>query len=175
MLRSVFVGSLLAALCLLTLPRAVADDDLPVFRQRRFEPFVTPDPRRCAPSLFEAIDSGLLPPFGWGWGWGWGWGGFGWRGYWPWGGFGVRNGGYGVPFSPSGYHRYPYPYGYNGRFWFPNGPTWPYGSLAPFLWNDFGPLPPLAYSIHPLYPPYFPFAPGFPAGDEAEHYGEYYW
>src|SRR5574337_460593 len=73
---------------------------------------------------------------------------------WGWGSAGVKpipiptfplKGGYG--YSSSGYHRYPYPYGYNGRFWFPNGPTWPYGSLAPYLWNDFGPLPPLAYSI----------------------------
>jgi hypothetical protein len=155
---------------------AAGDDELPVYRERRFDPYVIPDPRRCAPSLVEAVDSGLLPPFGWGWGWI----GYGWRGFWPWGGYGLRYSGWGVPYfgygySSIGYHRYSYPYGYNGRFWFPNGPTWPYGSLAPYLWNDFGPLPPLAYSIRPLYPPYFPFAPGFPNGDEVNHYGEYYW
>src|SRR6266567_3491132 len=135
----------LAALELGLATAAHADDELPVIRERRFGPFVTPDPRRNAPSLVEAIGSGLRPPFGWGWyGFGgypgaWGWG--------PWGGYGGLSWG-----------RYPYPYGFNGRFWYPNGPTWPYGSLAPNLGpSHFGPLPPLNYSIYPIYSSQFPF------------------
>src|SRR5438445_9571291 len=138
---------------------ACADDEPPIFRERRFDPYVTPDPRHCAPSLGQAIGSGLLPPFDWGWN------GLGYTGWWggvPWGGYGYS--------AWGGYHRYPYPYGYNGRFWFPNGPTWPYGSLAPNLGSDFGPLPPLGYSIYPLQ---FPFVTGNGNGDAAEHLGPY--
>jgi hypothetical protein len=165
------IRSIAAAICFATLAFcsaaiAPAEDELPVFRERRYDPYFTPDPRRGAPTLAEAIDSGLIPPFGWGWyGFGyptaWGWG--------SWGGYG------GLPLAGSPY-RYPYPNGFNGRFWYPNGPSWPYGSLAPHLGpSHFGPLPPLGYSIYPFYPPQFPYASGIPIGDEAEPLGPYYW
>ncbi len=64
--------------------------DVPCCRVRRFEPYVTPDPRSCAPSFSEAVGSGLLPPFGWGWY------GFGWPGYWGWGSGGWGSGGWGL-------------------------------------------------------------------------------
>jgi hypothetical protein len=155
----------LSALALGSTAAARADDELPVFRPRRCEPFVTPDPRRNAPSLAEAIGGGLLPPFDWGWygfggypgvsGWGWG----------TWGGYGGLSWG-----------RYPYPYGFNGRFWYPNGPTWPYGSLAPNLGpSHFGPLPPMSYSIHPLYPLQFPYTGGATVGNGVDAVGPYYW
>lgn len=148
---------------------AAADDESPVYRERRFGPYVEPEPRNCAPTLAQAIETGLLPPWGWGW-YGYGYSGFpgwsypgrGWYGGWDW------NGGWGG--WPG---RYPYPYGYNGHYWYPNGPTWPYGSLSPLLGpSQYGPLPPLNYSFYPVL---CPWAPGPWFGGPWDEPGLYYW
>ncbi len=139
--------------------------DLPCYRVRRFEPFVTPDPRTCAPSFSEAIGSGLLPPFGWGWY------GYGYPGYWGWGFRGWGYGGWGGAWG--GYGNYTYPY-FNGSLWYPRGSSWPYPSLSNWVYGGPRYLAPLSLSVYPLYP--FPlYGPPPAAGDWAPRLGQYYW
>ncbi len=158
----------LVAGCIST-ARALADEELPVYGQRRFGPYVEPEPRNCAPSLAQAVGSGLLPPWGWGWYGYWGYPGWGWNRW-----YGGSSGwnGYGGPWGPAG-TPFPYTYGYNGHFWYPNGPTWPYGSLNPLLGpSQFGPLPPLNYSFVPVLNPWFATTL---YGGSWEQPGLYYW
>jgi hypothetical protein len=156
--------------------------DVPCYRVRRFEPYVTPDPRSCAPSFSEAIGSGLLPPFGWGWygfGWPgyWGWGSAGWGfggwgfGGWGSGGWGFR--GWGAPWGAFG--NYPYPFGFNGSFWFPRGSSWPYPSLSNWVYGGPRFLTPLSLPVYPLYPFASPYGPGPGAGAWTPRLGQYYW
>jgi hypothetical protein len=148
-----------------------ASPELPCYRVRRFDPYVTPDPRSCAPSLVEAIGSGLLPPFGWGWygigypGWGWGYGGWGYGG-WGYGGWGGPRGAYG---------NYPYRYGFNGSFWYPHGSSWPYPSFSNWVYGGPRYLAPLSLPVYPLYPFPYPYGPVPAADDWAPHLGQYYW
>jgi hypothetical protein len=145
---------------------ATAIPELPCYRVRRFDPYVAPDPRSCAPSLVEAVGSGLLPPFGWGW---YGWGFPGWR----WGNFGWGFGGWGGPWGASG--SFPYPFGFNGSFWFPRGSSWPYPSLSNWVYGGPRFLTPLSLPVYPLYPFPYLYGPTPTAGEWAPHLGQYYW
>lgn len=146
----------------------IASPDLPCYRVRRFDPYVTPDPRSCAPSLVEAVGSGLLPPFGWGWY------GYGYPGYWGWGygswGYGGWAGAWG-----SGYGNYPYPYGFNGSFWYPHGSSWPYPSFSNWVYGGPRYLAPLSLPVYPLYPFTYPYGPAPDAGNWTPRLGQYYW
>lgn len=141
----------------LAMPRlAAADDEAPCCRERRFGPYITPDPRATAPTLAQAIDTGLLPPFGWGWY------GVGFPGVWGWGGYWRPYAGY-----------YPYPYGYSGRFWYPNGPAVPYAPFGAYGGPGyFGPFSSPGYSPYSFQTSY---GTGAAPDGGAAHPGQYYW